>query len=246
MAPFLQNQDVVPCRVGSVPSIEEIMDAAIDTALGGVETAQIGIVTAFDAQHHTVHVQPVTMREYEKEDGQIAKVKQPVIPNVPIWYFGATDSRVTFPVVKGSTVLLVHLSHAKATWQYSKGNTPVDPGDTRRHTLTDCVAIPGGLTSVIASKNYATGSSRVDANAVIVHTPGKIYLGGGLSTEPVLKATSFLAALDTLIQAIATAVGGINTLGAGTAAGAAITTAFTTFSAGVLRDLYKSEVTETE
>ncbi len=230
----------------SAPTLEEIIETGIESALGAVETAQLGLVTSFDKEHHSVSVQPLFKKSYRREDGEIVSVTQPVIPNVPLWFNGAGGARMTFPVPKGSTVLLVHLSAAKAAWQFSGGTAPVDPGDTRRHTLTDCVAIPGGLTASVAARNFATGSSRIEDDAVILHTPGKIYLGGGLLTEPVIKATSFFAALDVLLQAIATAVGVSGTPATCITAGAAITAAFNVFSAGLLRDIYTRAITETE
>lgn len=178
--------NLLPLGVGAVPALEDIIDAAIETALGRVETAQPGIVTSFDKRHHTVDVQPLFMKSHVREDGETVTTRQPIIPSVPIWFMGAGDSRFTFPVPKGSTVLLVHLSGPKAAWQFSGGSAPVETDDPRRHQLTDAVAIPGGLTSKVASRNFATGSSRIADDGLIIHTPGKIYLGGG-STKPIMR-----------------------------------------------------------
>jgi hypothetical protein len=189
----------------STPNLEEIIEAGVDAALGRTETSQIGLVTSFDKDKHTVNVQPVAMKRIESEDGEFEYQKQPVIPNVPVWFFGSSDARVTFPLTKGSTVLLVHLSHSRTAWQFSSGAKPVE-ADERRHALTDCVAIPGGLTASMVSR----ASARVDNNGVIIHTPGKIYLGGGAVTSPVALKTdletikpAILAGLDAQIAALA-------------------------------------------
>ena len=171
----------------SAPALEDIIDAGIETALGTVETSQIGIVTAYNRAEHTVDVQPAMMRNVENEADEIQRIKQPIIRGVPVWYLGSGDARVTFPIAKGSNVLLVHLSHPRAPWQFSSGSGVVESDDNRRHALTDCVAIPGGLTAKMISQK-AGGSSRVDANGIVFHTPGKIYLGGG-TTSPVARKT---------------------------------------------------------
>ncbi len=171
---------------------------AIETALGRVETSQPGIVTAYHSDNHTVDVQPVFIRSYERGEGnEIVDVKPPIIPNVPIWFLGAGDTRITFPVPKGSTVLLVHITGSKAAWQYSNGTSPVKTSDVERNTLTNAVAIPGGLTSKVAAKN-SSGNARTADDGVVIHTPDKIYLGGG-STKPVARNTDVQ---DALISAL--------------------------------------------
>jgi hypothetical protein len=92
-------------------------------------------------------------------------------------------------------VLLVHLSGPKAAWQFSSGSVAVDTQDSRRHQLTDAVAIPGGMTSKMVSRNQ---SSRVADDGIVIHTSGKIYLGGG-STSPVARNTDVQ---DALISAL--------------------------------------------
>lgn len=227
--------------MSDVPSLEEIIEDGVEAALGRVETAQIGTVTAFNAQNHTVSVQPVHMKKYEREDGGFSWVKQPIIPNVPIWFFGSSEARVVFPIEPGSTVLLVHLSESKTAWQFSQQGVTMISDDQRKHSLTDCVAIPGGLTVSTAAKQFSRGSSKIIGDTLTIHTPGKIRLGGGLVVSPVAMKTD----LQMINAALATASAALNTLGVSGAPGKIAVDAIIT-ALNALNFPVCSSVTETE
>ena len=112
------------CKMGTTPSLEEIVEAGVQSALGNLYTAQPALVISFDSAHHTCVVQPLVKKHYEGENGTTISVPQPLISNVPVVFPGATDYRITFPIKKGATVLLVHTSVPLDGWQFSRGSAP--------------------------------------------------------------------------------------------------------------------------
>lgn len=181
----------------SAPLLEDIIESGVDSALDNVYTTQPGVVTAFDPTTHTVSVQPLIQKWVTQEDGSTKAVNQPVITDVPLMFLGAGGNRTTFPVPPGSPVVLHHTSGALDAWQHSDGTKTADPGDSRKHSITDAFAVPATLTN-IAAKAAASGSGRIDETGTIIHTDGKLYLGGG-PTEPVARVSDVKTALTELL-----------------------------------------------
>lgn len=177
----------------SAPLLEDVLDATIDTWLADVMVAQVAIVTAFDAETHSISARPISKKKQEREDGEIVHKEQPIIPNIPVYYMGSGDNRATFTIAKGSLVILLHLNQAKDAWLYSKGTGTVLVNDERRHHYTDCIAFAGVLTRGQTSEDNA----RVDAGWVF-HTASKIKLGGG-ATEPVIRKPDLASAFEGLL-----------------------------------------------
>ena len=75
------------------------------------------------------------------EDGTNQTGPLPVIPSVPVCFPGSGAFRVTFPVAKGDTGLLVFCSRSIDRWLSEGGS--VDPQDDRTHDLSDAVFVPG-------------------------------------------------------------------------------------------------------
>lgn len=190
------------------PLLEDIVLAGVELGLEDLHTAQVGIVKSFNELNHTVEVQPMVKRAHTNEAGEQVEENQPVIPNVPVLYQGSGGHRTVFPVEKGSLVLLVHLAQSKDSWHFSRGASTVPPGDTRRHALTDCVAIPGLLTI----SGTISLTSLIKSGATVIYAP-KLYLGGGLLTSPIIRKQDFQV-LAGLLTTAAAAMTGSNPLGA--------------------------------
>lgn len=115
---------------------------AIETFLRNkVHTATVAVVEKYDAATQTVNVQPLIKEPVELEDGTFDIERRPVLQNVPLIFPGAGGMRITFPVRKGDTVLVVFAERSLDKWQHQGGE--VDPGDRRMFHLSDAVAIPG-------------------------------------------------------------------------------------------------------
>ncbi len=108
---------------------------------GKINTVKIGEVTQFHAtKPPRVSVQIAMKRLYEGAD---EAVLIPILEDVPIVYPGAGDWWLTFPVVKGSNVVLLFNDRSLAEW-LDRGGL-VEPMSTRKFSLSDAIAIAGIL-----------------------------------------------------------------------------------------------------
>lgn len=125
-------------RGTETPSLEAVIQRAIDFNLGQINTAIPGIVERYDHAKQMADVQPCLKRKYA--DGRIQAL--PIIPNVPVCHPRAGKAIVHMPIKKGDVVLLIFSQRSVDKW-LSEGGV-VDPNDTRKFHLTDGFAIPGG------------------------------------------------------------------------------------------------------
>lgn len=193
-----------------------VLQAALDARLAGVRVMMPGIVQTYDHARQRASVQPAVPDGYLDEEGERQVELLPVVTEVPVVFSG-----ITYPLEPGDEVALVFASSSIEPW-LSRGGTP-DPGDDRRHTLTDAIAYPGLRHAPLPAS--AVGDGHVIA-------ANSLQLGSSSAADGVLLGDAFLDQHTTLITAIASAVSGIPTGGA--AAGAAITAALATFQAAVL------------
>lgn len=206
------------------PTLAKVLELAISGALDDVRVALPARVLAYDATKQRVDVQPLVMDRVEGEDGRVAPARVAAINDVPVMFQGGGGCSETYPIDKGDTVLLVFCSSAIAAWKSRGGE--VDPGDARHHQLSDAVAYAG-------VRDFAHALSGVPTNAWVISTPNgkQIRLGSASAAQAVILGDAFKTALDTMLSAIATAVGTIpGGSGAQTtieAAKAAFDTAFT-------------------
>lgn len=73
-----------------------------------------------------------------------SKKPYPVIPNVPVKHPRANGgaARIHMPIQPGDDVILMFTSRSIDSWKTNGGMT--DPGDARKHHLSDCFALIGG------------------------------------------------------------------------------------------------------
>ena len=116
---------------------EEALTHSIDTMLYLLRTAQPGIVVAFNEAQNTVHVQPSIQG---KQAGKAAKAL-PQLLDVPVAFYGAGGYVITHKPQAGDVCLLIANDRSLSRWKQSGG--VVDPGERRRHNLTDSVAYFG-------------------------------------------------------------------------------------------------------
>jgi hypothetical protein len=189
-------------------------------------------VESYDSATQKISAQPLIKRGYTDETGERIAERLPIITGVPVVFPGGGGYRVTFPIAKGDTVLLIFSEASLDKWLAHGGD--VDPNDDRRHTLSDAIAIPGLRDFAHALDSAPTDCATIgsDSGAVIEMRTADIRIGGGSGHEPTIKATTYRAAEDTLFAAIASAIG-LNIPTGGSAAATAITSAIAIFQAAV-------------
>lgn len=159
----------------STPTLEEVLEAAIDDRLLDIYTNMPGVVESYDPAKQTISVRPSIKRTYE--DGSV--VERPLIQNVPVIFSRGKKSSDTFPLAKNDPVLLCFSMRSIDVWK-SKGGT-VDPKDFRKFNITDAFAIPGGSpkNNVIAQA-HASHRRLVNDKAMIeMQESGKFKITNG-------------------------------------------------------------------
>jgi len=123
------------------PTIQEVIDAAIESRLLELHTAIPGKVVSYDAATQTAEVAPVVQRAEPAVDGSSTLTPLPSIPNVPVQWPRGGGMALHLPLAPGDHVLLVFSESAIGHWRASGELAP--PGDLRRHSVGYPVAIPG-------------------------------------------------------------------------------------------------------
>lgn len=147
-----------------IPTLAEVLTAAIDSRLGLLHTALPGRVESYDAASQKATVKPLIQNvELPDEGAEILDVL-PVLHDVPVVFPRTAGFFLSLPVAKGDLVLLVFLERSADLWLHSQGGdtNPVDP---RRHDLSDAVAIPGLFPFPRALKNAATDGVKLGGDA---------------------------------------------------------------------------------
>ena len=104
-------------------------------------TALPGRVQSFDGSKQSADIEPLIHDTWEAEDRTNQTGPLPVIPSVPVCFPGSGAFRVTFPVAKGDTGLIIFCARSIDRWLSEGGS--VDPQDDRTHDLSDAVFVPG-------------------------------------------------------------------------------------------------------
>jgi hypothetical protein len=119
-------------------SFDTGMRLLFDAMLGGVHTATVGVVQAYDPAKMRATVQPCLMRKYYDLP---TPVKLPLLMDVPVLFFSTGSLHIIAPPDPGSYVLLVICERSLDRWLTSGG--VVDPLVPRKFDLSDAVAVPG-------------------------------------------------------------------------------------------------------
>jgi hypothetical protein len=115
------------------------------------------------------------------ETGQRTAEPLPIVVDVPVLMPAAGGIRIRLPIQVGDAVLLVFASSSLDRWLLHGGVT--DPGDDRRHDLSDAVALPG-LFDFAHVKDAAVQIEFTDDGRILV---------GGSQPLALLSDLAFLA-----------------------------------------------------
>lgn len=188
------------------PRLGEVMKAAARIRAAGLRVAQPARVERYNPETQLVDVQPLIKEAYEDEDGQRRVELLPVITNVPVVFPGSGGFRITFPVAKGDTVLLIHTDRSLDAWMLHGGE--VDPRDDRTHDLTDAVAMVGfhhsGNPWTGVSTNHLTLGA--DGGAQIHVKADAVHVGAETAVDAAALASKVAAQLQALKAALTAAV----------------------------------------
>lgn len=130
---------------------EEAMQYSIDTMLYLLRTAQPAVVISFNETQNTVHVQPSLMGKLANREAK----PLPELLDVPVSFYGAGDYVITHKPQTGDVCLLMANDRSLSRWKQAGG--VIDPGERRRHNLTDSVAFFGLNHFAAAYQNIQDG-----------------------------------------------------------------------------------------
>lgn len=175
-------------------TLASVIREYVDALKHDLHTSLPGRIEAYDASIQKADVKPLIKTGEIDEEGNIVYYSIPVITDVPVLFPGGNGFRITFPLTKGDTVLLVFSEASMDNW-LSKEGGEVEPGVDSRHELTDAIAIPGLKTFKAPLSNAPSDTMSVGADnttATIEFSISEI-VAGGAGAEPLIPLSHFLA-----------------------------------------------------
>lgn len=222
----------------TTPTLAQVIERFVRRGVEGIHTSMPGIIQKYDAGAQTAEVLPAVKNVYQDVDGVEVVEDFPVLPDVPIAFPRSGKYFVSFPLARGDTVTLIFGERSTDQW-WGTGRVS-DPGDLRRFSLSDAVAIPGGYPSTAPlqdahAENMVMGR---DGGPQIHITRDALLLGSKDAAYAVALAERVDANFRRVKDAIAQAVPG--TSDGGLALKTAITTALSGFPESTASDTVKA------
>lgn len=165
---------------GNPALLNDLIQKVIDNVLTDTHSSIPGVVDSFDAVTQLAKVQPAI--KHIQRDG--TKINLPVLIQVPVIFPGGGGFTLTFPVEAGDEVLLIISERALDVWQQSGGVQ--DPLDTRKHALTDAIAITGLRSQPNKIGTFLTTGAHLrnsDGSVGILVTDAGIVISGPVTME---------------------------------------------------------------
>lgn len=188
----------------ATPSLEQIFGVRLQGSVSDLFISLPARVDAYDPDLQCVDATPLILREFTNEAGEVVRERLPTVLRAPVAFQGAGPCRITFPIPKGSVVMLQFTSANLSLW-LEKGGV-CETQDGRRHSLCSGVAFPGGHSYGGSTKPSTTAPT----DAMTLHAP-KLLLGGPAAVQEALKGTAYRAAEDALIAAETTFLAALGT-----------------------------------
>ena len=144
------------------PSLEEVIEQAIDDKLCDLHTCLPCIVDSYDASKQSVVVKIALMKKYDT--GEL--VERPTIPDVRVNFAKGGNSSFTFPIKQGDEGFLMFSERSLERWRVGTGI--VDPKDSRKFHLSDCYFVPmAGRDADLIAGTDATKTRLVNDKSII-------------------------------------------------------------------------------
>jgi hypothetical protein len=185
------------------PTLAEIIRRALEASAADLHVSMPGRIERFDAAKGLADVKPL-LQDAALQRGERQPIPVPVVTNVPVIFPGAGGFRLTFPVAAGDGCLLVFSDRSLDRWLARGGE--IDPGDDRRHALSDAVALLGLRDFAHPWSGVATDAATLgkDGGPQIVFRGDEIHLGGSATEAAVLggQLKQHLANLKTWLDGL--------------------------------------------
>lgn len=118
-------------------SMDRYLQQVVDNSLKELHTCLPGAIVSFNSDIQIAEIQPLIKRIFVNDN----EVDLPLCISCPVMFPRAGGFVITFPVTPGDECLIVFSERALDTWLQSGGIQP--PLDTRRHSLSDAIAVLG-------------------------------------------------------------------------------------------------------
>jgi hypothetical protein len=166
-------------------------------------------VERYDEATQKIDAFPLLLDSHNDAEGNRQTTPFAVIAAVPVLWPAGGGFRLTFPLAKGDTVLLVFSDKCLDGWLERGGL--VDPVDPRLHHLTDAIAIPGLHDFAHAFTGARTDALTLgkDGSTQLHIEAGAIRLGSQSAAQQLVLGTAFKAALNGFIDALSLYTGAI-------------------------------------
>lgn len=189
------------------PSLEQVIDQAIDARLLDVHTSIPAIVVSYDAAKCTASVKIALKKMYDT--GEL--VERPIIPDVPVWFPQGGGFAMTFPLKAGDNVQLMVSERSTERWKVESG--VVDPKDARKFNLSDSFILPVSGRAAIGSADAAKAKIVQGGSVIEMSEDGTIHIqnsSGAIRMSAAGKfaiagAAELLTVIDNLIVALTSA-----------------------------------------
>lgn len=176
MATFIEEVDNPQERI--TPTLEQVLRKAFDAMIGDMCFTMPGTIIKYTKDKQKGDIQPDFTTKYR--DG--SEVDAPIIYDVPFAHQRAGSAIIHMPLEVGDKVILKFSDRSLEKWN-SNGKKQ-NPGDVRKHHLSDCWAFPAGYPlsdtvsinntrDIIIKNNSRRGSGRTE---IRVKPDGKIQI----------------------------------------------------------------------
>ncbi len=140
-------------------TLADLFTEVLDAHRAQIFTALPGAVVGYDATEQTADVQPQVQDHTLDTDGAVVARRFPVLPRVPVMRLTGGGFFAGAPVAVGDTGLLVFCTLPIDRWRSTGQETA--PNDTRRHSVTSAVFVPGLLTALSQVPELAANADLV-------------------------------------------------------------------------------------
>lgn len=181
---------------GPTPTLAQVIRSAIAAGSADLRVSIPASVERVDLAKGLIDARPLVKELVGDREGALTALSMPVITNVPVVWPGAGGFRLTFPIAKGDTVLLVFADRSLDVWLAKGGE--VDPADPRHHALSDAIAIPG-------LRDFKTPWSGAAADGITFGKDGGLQVKVKAATIE-LGGTDQPAAMATVLESHLTAL----------------------------------------
>lgn len=188
--------------------LSEMVVAASRAQTERVKTTFPGYVVSYNRTTQTADVQVIPrMRRRDPDTDEVAYIRVPVIPNVPVVHAAGDGGSVVIDMAEGDAVVVEICDRSIDEWR-ATGNQDTEPQIPRRWDFTDAVAIPGGQPNAapLPAAAYAAGA--------LVVRGDDVRLGSSAATAAVALAPDVLVELQALATALNTFITLYNTAAA--------------------------------